>query len=138
VPSLSAKNAKFCTIQKFPAIRYNIHAPPPSYFTLFISLYLSRNVADRVIYKAQKAHRQGGGGGGVKKSVSFQKPLVASSSSSSGGGVSKNRSKPCVFEEKLRNIRTGEVTTLRMFEDSDDSSSEDGDPFDDILTTLVP
>ena len=71
----------------------------------------------------------------MKKSVSFQKPLQVAGS----GGVRKSSSKPCIFEEKLRNIRTGELTTLRMFEDSDDSSSsEDADPFDDILTTLVP
>ena len=69
----------------------------------------------------------------MKKSVLFQKPLVAGNSSSN-----KGRSRPCVFEEKIRNIRTGELTTLRMFEDSDDDSSTSDDPFDDILMTLTP
>ena len=34
-------------------------------------------------------------------------------------------------EPLLRNIRTGEVTTIRMFEDSDDDSA-DSSPFSDI------
>ena len=67
-----------------------------------------------MIYNAQKAQK------GVKKSVTFKKQSV---------------SKSLVCEQKLRNIRTGELTTLRMFEDSDDDSSE-SNPFDDVLTML--
>ncbi len=35
-------------------------------------------------------------------------------------------------EPSLRNIRTGELTTFRMFEDSDDDSDSDSNPFSDI------
>lgn len=80
-------------------------------------LFYFRDVADHVIYKAQRAPK------GAKKTVTFQKPP-------------SNKSLVC--EQKLHNIRTGELTTLRMFEDSDDDSSEEANPFDDvdILTML--
>ena len=74
-----------------------------------------RDAADHVIYNARKTQK------GLKKNVSFQETVT----------------KSLICEQKLRNIRTGELTTLRMFEDSDDSSSEDSNPFeDDILTML--
>ena len=38
--------------------------------------------------------------------------------------------KPLLFEQRLRSIRTGELTTLHLFEDSDDSSN-DSNPFSD-------
>lgn len=45
--------------------------------------------------------------------------------------------KPLLSEQKLRNIRTGEMTTLRVFEDTDDEDSNDGDsyPFSDLDET---
>ena len=74
---------------------------------------LCRDVADHVIYNAQKAQRAG------KKGVHLKKPSV---------------DKSVVCEKRLHNIRTGELTTLRMFEDSDDSTDDESDPFHDILT----
>lgn len=40
------------------------------------------------------------------------------------------KTKSLLFEQRLRSIRTGEITTLHLFEDSDDSSS-DSNPFSD-------
>lgn len=40
------------------------------------------------------------------------------------------KTKPLLFEQRLRSIRTGEITTLHLFEDSEDSSN-DSNPFSD-------
>jgi len=72
-----------------------------------------RETADNVMYKIQKA----------KKGRMPKQPTKT--------GAPPGKTKPLLFEQRLRNIRTGETTTLRMFEDSDDSDS-DSNPFSDI------
>lgn len=105
---------------------------PPS---VLFPLPSSREIADNVMYKIQRAKK------GVKKvkahnlyvhsNDSFAPALILPQRISHE--LPSNHSKKSVDHEPLlRNIRTGEMTTFKLFEDSEDDSDSNSNPFSDI------